>query len=88
MIKYLKKGGKAFMTLRKGEIIVYLTLMLSIIMVNPPILILVNNFSKGKPLLWNYPTLWLWLQLWYGIAIIAFLVGAIAIKSWKKEYRR
>lgn len=76
------------MKLSKGEKIVYSILILSLIMINPPILNLVNNYAKENPLIWNFPTLWLWLQLWYIVAITAFLIGAIKIKSWKKEYRR
>lgn len=55
-------------------------------MVNPPIMNVVNNYVKTKPLLWGYPTLWLWLQFWYIVAIITFLIGAIKLESWKKEY--
>lgn len=70
----------------KGEVIIYIILILSLIMVNPPVLNLVNNYVKMKPLTFGYPTLWLWLQLWYIIAIITFLIGAIKLKSWRKNY--
>lgn len=75
------------MKISKGEKKVYAILIISLIMLNPPVLNIVNNYAKTKPLTWNYPTLWLWLQLWYLIAIITFLLGAIKIDNWKKEYR-
>lgn len=74
------------MKISKGEKRLYIILILSLIMVNPPVLNVINNYAKENPILWNYPTLWLWLQFWYIIGIIAFLIGAIKIKSWNKEY--
>jgi len=73
--------------LSKGEKIVYALLILSLVMLNPPVLNVINSYAKKNPLTLNYPTLWLWLQLWYIVAIAAFLVGAIKIKSWRKDYR-
>ncbi len=75
------------MKISKAEKIIYFIFIISLIMVNPPVLNLVNNYSKTKPLTWGYPTLWLWLQLWFLISIIAFLIGAIKLDNWKKEYK-
>lgn len=74
------------MKLGKKEKMVYFVLILTLIMVNPPILNLVNDYAKENPLLWKFPTLWIWLQLWYLVGIITFLIGAISIKNWKREY--
>ncbi len=74
------------MKISKGEKIIYFIFIISLIMVNPPVLGLVNNYAKINPLTWGYPTLWLWLQLWYLIAIVAFLIGAIKLGNWQKEY--
>lgn len=71
--------------MKKAEKLVLGIFVLSLVMVNPPILNLINQFAKGRPLLGGYPTLWLWLQLWYIIPIAAFLIAAIALPSWKKE---
>lgn len=60
---------------------------LVLIMVNPPILSFVNNYAIKNPMIKGYPTMWLWLQLWYWIGIIGFLVAAITLPSWKKEYK-
>ncbi|HHV46106.1 MAG TPA: hypothetical protein GXX53_04250 [Tissierellia bacterium] len=76
------------MRLSKGEKIVYALLILSLIMINPPILNLINNYAKQNPLTGNFPTLWLWLQIWYVVAMASFLIGAAKIKNWKKDYRR
>lgn len=70
----------------KGERILYVILLITLAMVNPPIINLVNDYAKENPLIMNYPTLWIWLQLWYLIGIIAFLVAALKIGNWNKEY--
>lgn len=70
----------------KGERILYVILLITLVMVNPPIINLVNDYAKENPLIMNYPTLWIWLQLWYLIGIIAFLVAALKIGNWNKEY--
>lgn len=75
------------MKISKGEKTIYFIFIISLIMVNPPVLNLVNNYAETKPLTWGYPTLWLWLQLWYLIAIVAFLIGAIKLGNWQKEYK-
>ena len=73
--------------LSKGEIIVYTILIISLIMVNPPIINLVNDYAIQVPMMLGQPTLFLWLQGWFVLAIAAFLIGAIKIKRWKKEYK-
>ena len=70
----------------KNENIVYIILIISLIMVNPPIINLVNNYVKANPIMLGFPTMWLWLQLWFVIPIIAFLIGAITLEGWQKEY--
>lgn len=74
------------MKISKGEKILYTILIIAIIMLNPPVLNIVNNYAKKNPTIGNFPTLWLWLQFWYVLCIVAFLIGAIKIKNWKKEY--
>ncbi|GFI62097.1 hypothetical protein IMSAG049_01270 [Clostridiales bacterium] len=74
------------MKISKGEKIVYAIFIIVLIMVNPPILNFVNDYAINNPLTFGWPTLLVWLNLWYIIAIIDFLIGAIKIKSWKKDY--
>ncbi len=74
------------MRLSKGEKIVYLIFIIVLIMVNPPILNLVNDYAVNNPLTFGNPTVLVWLNIWYVIAIVDFLIGAIKIKSWKKDY--
>lgn len=75
------------MNFKKGMDKFYVGLfILVLIMVNPPVLNLINSYSAKNPIMFGYPTLWLWLQAWYAIAIIGFLVAAITLPSWKKEY--
>ena len=70
----------------KGEIIFYTIIVLVLIMVNPPVLSLINTYAAAHPITFGYPTLWIWLEFWYVVAIVDFLVAAIKLKSWKTEY--
>ncbi len=76
------------MKLSTGEKIVYGIFILVLIMVNPPVLNLVNNYVLQKPFTFGWPTLLVWLDFWYVVAIIDFLIGVLKIKSWKKEYQK
>lgn len=58
---------------------------LVLLCVNPPILSLINSYAKDTPLTWGYPTLWIWLQFWYGIGILFFVIGAALLPSWNKN---
>lgn len=70
----------------RGEKLFYLVLVVSLIMVNPPVLGFVNNYAASTPITLGLPTIWLWLQFWYVVMIVAFIVSAVKLKSWKKEY--
>lgn len=72
--------------LSKGEKIFYTIIIIALLMVNPPILNIINGYAKTNPLMLGYPTLWIWLQFWYGVVVAAFLVGVLKIANWKKEY--
>jgi len=66
-----------------GEIIFYLIIAVSVIMVNPPIMWMVNRHAIQNPLTFNFPTIWLWLQFWYAVMIISFVISAIYLKRWR-----
>ncbi len=72
----------------KGEKLVYGTFILVLIMVNPPVLNVINRYAIQKPFTMGWPTLLVWLDFWYVAAIAAFLAGALKIKSWNKDYRK
>lgn len=74
------------MKLSKGEKLLYGIFVLVLIMVNPPILNIINNYVLKNPFTFGWPTFLVWLDFWYVVAIIDFLVGVIKIKSWKKDY--
>ena len=69
--------------LSHGEIVFYAIIALSLVMVNPPILGLINRYAIENPLTLRLPTIWVWLQFWYGLMIVSFLVAAIRIKRWR-----
>ena len=74
------------LNLTKGEKIFFAVIIISLLMVNPPILGFINTFAQSTPLMWGYPTLWLWLEFWYVVAIVTFLVGVLKLKNWQKTY--
>ncbi|MDD7402185.1 MAG: hypothetical protein SPK23_04580 [Eubacteriales bacterium] len=74
------------LNLTKGEKIFFTVIIISLLMVNPPILGFINTFAQSTPLMWGYPTLWLWLEFWYVVAIVTFLVGVLKLKNWQKTY--
>jgi hypothetical protein len=69
--------------LSKGEIIFYAIILFSLVMVNPPVLMLINRFAIETPLIFRLPTLWIWLQFWYVLMIAAFLLSAIRVRRWR-----
>ena len=69
--------------LSRGEIVFYAIILFSLVMVNPPVLMFINQYAIGTPLTFRLPTLWVWLQFWYVLMIISFLVAAIRIKRWR-----
>lgn len=66
----------------KGTLVFYIILVVSVLMVNPPILPYVNAFCEAHPLTGGWPTLFLWLEFWYVVMIVDFLVAAIRLKAW------
>ena len=75
------------MKLSRGEKIVYSILILVLIMVNPPIVSQVSTYAETHPFILGWPTLLVWLNFWYAAGIVAFLIGALKIKSWRKDYK-
>lgn len=69
----------------KMEKIVIGIFILVLIMVNPPFLGVINTFAKDTPIILGFPTVWLWLQFWYCIAIATFLIAAWRLPSWNKK---
>lgn len=75
------------MRLSKGEKWVYAVFLIVLVMVNPPVVNLVSRCAEIHPFLWGWPTLLVWLDGWYCLAMGAFLVGALFIRSWKRDYQ-
>lgn len=66
----------------KGTLAFYIILVIGVLMVNPPILPIVNDFCVAHPLMGGWPTLFLWLEFWYVVMIVDFLVAAFRLKAW------
>ncbi len=66
----------------KGELLFYIVMIVSVLMVNPPILSFVNDYCVENPLMFQYPTMWLWLEFWFVVMIIDFVIAAFKLKSW------
>ena len=71
--------------MNKGEKWFFIIIAAMIIAVNPPILNIINNFSENNLLTFGLPTFWLWLEFWYAVGAITFLIAAIKLDKWKEE---
>ncbi len=69
----------------RGEKIFYSVIILMVIMCNPPVMAFVNKWAIKKPITLGFPTFWVWLQFWYIIGVVAFLIAVIKIDHWKKD---
>lgn len=70
------------MKAKKGSAWFYSILIFAILMVNPPVLGFVNTYCVANPLTFGWPTMFLWLEFWYVVMIVDFLVAAIWMKAW------
>jgi hypothetical protein len=67
-----------------GEKVLITIVIIAIILSNPPILNIVNEYCKTHPLTLGFPTLWLYLEIIWTIVIISFAIAALKIKKWKE----
>jgi|GEM_PF-1150701 len=67
-----------------GEKVLITIVIIAIILSNPPILNIVNEYCKTHPLTLGLPTLWLYLEIIWTIVIISFAIAALKIKKWKE----
>lgn len=75
------------MKMTTGEKIVYALLIISLAMVNPPILGIINDYAAQNPMTFGQPTLLVWLNSWYTFGIVVFLIACLTLKSWKRTYK-
>lgn len=40
-----------------------------------------------NPITFGWPTIIVWLDFWYIVAVIAFIAGAFLIESWQRDYK-
>ncbi len=76
------------MSLSLGEKIFYVIIILAIILSNPPILNIVNEYCKTHPLTLSFPTFWLYLEIVWTIVIVSFAIAALKIEKWRKIEER
>lgn len=65
-----------------GERCFWIILVFSVLMVNPPVVYWVNDYCLTHPLTFGWPTMYLWLEFWYIVIIVAFLFSAWKLKAW------
>lgn len=66
----------------KGTLWFFLILVVSVLMVNPPIVYLFNDYCVENPITFGWPTMFLWLEFWYTVMVVDFIVAAIKLKAW------
>ena len=66
----------------KGTFWFFLILVVSVLMVNPPIVYLFNDYCVENPITFGWPTMFLWLEFWYTVMVVDFIVAAIKLKAW------
>ncbi|MGH8793149.1 MAG: hypothetical protein ACRDXX_10940 [Stackebrandtia sp.] len=71
--------------LRRDTIVVFASLAVPFIMTNPPVIVEVSDYSVDNPITLGLPTVWLWLQLWYGVMLVLLLVFALWLPSWRSH---
>jgi hypothetical protein len=67
---------------KNGTFWFYLILIVSILMVNPPIVYWINDYCVAHPITFGWPTMFLWLEFWYVVMVIDFIVAAVKLKAW------
>lgn len=67
---------------KSGTFWFYVILVVGVLMVNPPIVYLFNDYCVAHPITFGWPTMFLWLEFWYVVMVVDFLVGAIKLKAW------
>lgn len=65
-----------------GHKLFYAVLIVSVLMVNPPIVFWFNHYCVEHPLLFGWPTMYIWLEFWFLVMIADFIVAAYKLKAW------
>lgn len=65
-----------------GSTIFYVIMIISVIMVNPPVVYWFNDYCVANPLTCGWPTMFLWLEFWYTVMVIDFLICAWKLPAW------
>ena len=53
-----------------GHKLFYAVLIVSVLMVNPPIVFWFNDYCVEHPLLFGWPTMYIWLEFWFLVMIL------------------
>lgn len=69
--------------LRRETALVLIGLAVPLVLTNPPIIGLVNSYATAQPLTLGFPTVWLWLEIWYAVMLVELVVFAVRLPSWQ-----
>lgn len=69
--------------LRRETALVIAALVVPLVMTNPPIIGLVNAYATAHPLTLGFPTIWMWLELWYAVMLVELAFFAKSLPSWQ-----
>jgi hypothetical protein len=71
--------------MNRYEKVVLISTVIAIFFTNPPILNIVNNYCKSNPLIFGWPTIWLYLTAVWTVVICIFAVMVSKEKSDDQE---
>ncbi|HEX6988262.1 MAG TPA: hypothetical protein VF282_02240 [Bacillota bacterium] len=72
-------------SIKRENRLVWVFFLVTVLMVNPPILYWLNGWFQARPLLMGWPTLWLYLTFWYVVMLGGFVYFAARLPSWQAE---
>lgn len=68
---------------RRETLLVLGGLAIPLVLANPPVIGLINAYAATQPLTLGVPTVWLWLEIWYGVMLIELVIFAVRLPSWQ-----
>ena len=60
----------------------FIVLLFAVVMVNPPVVYWANDWCRDNPILFGWPSMFLWLEFWFAVMIADFVLAALYLPEW------